>query len=300
MALALVTTAGGVEPAAAAGTANSTGCQVVGATKNGAAFDPSWVQVTGFCPLKFGTKAMHWSVWNGPAPGENEAAPKGIDSDLGRDSRADTYTLTFDVGRYRPRISTTTGADVSVTRERLANRRWLVTITAKPVRVTRGYCSNPWGKPICKIHPKQQDEGVLGGEITNTIDGVTKAERKAFHGLDYSTNLDQNFPPSIEKDSRGVRAIQVEFGNSKYLHRPSNAVFHGFARMVIPDELLRLIYHVDPATLPAKSWQFSLTGRGKQKVGLKRLDGAVQIDVTKLIFPDSRFRYFRLTLAKTR
>lgn len=294
----LLATVGGIAPVASARTANSDTCRAVSATKNGAPLDTSRVQLLGYCPLTSGTKTINWSIWNGPAPDENEAAPEGITNDLGAGSRNDTYTVTIDVGRFRPRITTTTGGDVSVRRQRLANRHWLVTIAGKPIRVTRGYCLDPDGKPVCTAHPEQQDEGILAGEISNLVDSGSKAERRAFHGLDYSTDVDQNFPPSIEKDSRGIRAIQVELGNSRYLHRPRTAEFRGFARMVIPDELLRLVYHVDPATLPARSWRFSLTGRGTQKVGLKRLDGAVQIDLTNLSFPDSRFRYFRLLLAK--
>jgi hypothetical protein len=285
LALAAATAA----PLAAAPSAHAATCgTVVSATKNGATLPVN--RIGTLCsPGGAGEGSdVSWSVWDGPSdsPSSNR--------DLGLASHADTYVITLDTGTILPRVTDTHGGDVTVRRAKQGDGHWYVTITAKPVLAT-GECNQsatPW---TCPSVATRQWDGYLGGNITDYGTWEDEAQRNAFFGMDYASNIDAgSIPPQIVTDDAGAQMILLEFANSHYQQTPSTTVFKGQASIVIPNAFLKEVYEVDdPASLTTSGLAPVLTGSGSGTVSVTDIGGALKVTVTDMTFSKRNLKIHR-------
>ncbi|WP_084671448.1 fibronectin type III domain-containing protein [Sporichthya polymorpha] len=284
-------------PTAAAPTAATAACgSVVSATKNGAALDTSWISTICTPGADGASSDVGWNVWSGPA-GEG-----GSSLELGAGARSDTYVITIDTGSIVPRVTDTKGTGVIVNRTppSSGHPHWRVTITAKPVLVTGG-CdqgSVPW---TCPSTAESQREGYLGGWVTDYGSWEDTAQRNAFLGMDYSSNIDAgSIPPQIVSDARGEQMILLELANSHFLQDGSTLV-KGGASVVIPNAFLKEVYGIDsPGSLTTAGLSPVITGSGSGSASVVDIGGALRVDLTNMTFSKRNVRIHRGKITPTK
>jgi hypothetical protein len=276
-------------PLAAAPSAHAAACgTVVAATRNGSTLPANRVSTVCSPGADGASSDVSWNVWDGPS----DSPSAGLD--LGLDSHDDTYVITLDTGAIIPRVTDTKGGSVSVTRTKQGDGHWHVTITAKPVLAT-GECSQsatPWTCP--SVATKQWD-GYLGGTITDYGTWEDVAQRNAFFGMDYASNIDAgSIPPQIVNDDRGVQMILLELANSHFQKTPSTTVFKGQASIVIPNAFLKEVYGIDdPASLTTAGLAPDLSGSGAGTVSVADIGAALKVTVTDLTFSKRNVKIHR-------
>lgn len=258
-------------------------------TRNGAPVPANRVQT--ICFNRDGAKGSSWSIWSGDwADGGS-----GASLDLGAAARSDTYVLKLNVGKVIPRVSDAKGAGVTVLRERDGAGNWHVTITAKPVLAT-GDCNTgavPW---TCSEVATRQWDGYLGGGLTDYGTWEDAAQREAFFGMDYFSNIDAGaIPPDVVRDpGSGAQMIRLELANSHFLSSPSTTVFKGNVSVVIPNAFLREVYEVDdPGSLTTGGLKPVVTGTGSGSVSVVDTGSALRVDVTNLTFSQRNVKVLR-------
>src|SRR5262249_7324408 len=149
----------------------------------------------------------------------------------------------------------------------------------------------PWTGPTGAT---QQWDGSLGGSVTDYRSWEDEAQRNAFFGMDYSSNIDAgSIPPQIVPDSEGAQMILLEFANSHFLKTPSTTVFHGNASIVIPNGFLKEVYGIDdPTSLTSAGLDPSLSS-GSGTVTVVDTGSALRVDVTNLTFSKRNLKIHR-------
>ena len=259
-------------------------CVLESVTKNGEAIPTDFVAFNaGAC-----TKAhhsVHWVMFDRHVPG-GDYFKTGAQTELGPEGRNATYVLTFDLGLMRPRVTRTIGDGLKISRERSSDGHWRLTLTARPIELSRGTCERPYGKWICGINAEVTYDGLLEGWISDHVTQGNKAQRRAYAGMDFNSNI-ENWTnlPRIHRDSRGAPMLDLILANSYRLERADNRVFRGWFHLVVPDALLHAVYGVDPEALTAKSFRYVLTGPGSGRVLATDVGDAWRFDVRNMTFP---------------
>ena len=258
-------------------------------TRNGAPIPTSWVQAT--CYDLDGSKGTSWSIWSDDwADGGS-----GASLDLGAAARSDTYVLKLNVGKVIPRVSDTKGAAVNVLREKDGAGNWHVTISAKPVLAT-GDCNtgvSPW---TCPEVADRQWDGLLSGGLTDYGTWEDTAQREAFFGMDYFSNISAGaIPPDVVNDpDSGAQMIRLELANPHFLKSPSTTVFKGNVSVVIPNAFLKEVYEIDdPGSLTTGGLKPLVTGTGSGTVSVVETGSALRVDVTNLTFSQRNVKVLR-------
>lgn len=286
--LSLALGAAGLGALAAAPAATAAGCgTVLSATRNGA---DATSLVTTNCFSLDGANYVSWGV----------AAPGG-GNDLGTAARGDAYVITIDTGTTIPRVTDTRGSDVTVSRLQTGDGHWHVRVSAKPVLLTEG-CSNaatPWSCPA--VATKEWD-GYLGGQVTDYGTWADPAQRAAFFGMDYSSNIDLGtIPPQIVPDpDSDAEMLFIELA-APHLRTDGSTVFIGDARIVIPNAFLKEVYEIDdPSSLTTLGLDPDLSGKGAGKSTVADIGGALQVDIAGLTFSQRDLTIARGTIAPAR
>ncbi len=278
--MSVVMAAATAAPLAVAPSAHAATCgTVVSATKNGANLPDNRIGTLCTPGADGASSDVSWQVWDGPADNPSSSI------DLGLASHSDTYVITLDTGTILPRVTDTKGGSVSVSRAKQGDGHWYVTITAKPVLAT-GECNttvSPW---TCSSVATKQWDGYLGGSITDYGTWEDVAQRNAFFGMDYASNIDAGtIPPQIVADDEGAAMILLEFANSHFQMTPATTVFKGQASIVIPNAFLKEVYSIDdPASLTTGGLAPVLTGSGSGTVSVADIGGALKVTVTDMTF----------------
>jgi len=233
-----------------------------------------------------------WGVW------------KDGDFELGASARSDRWVVKIDVGSIIPRVVFTHGDDVEVNRFDDGSGTYQVKISANPVLIV-GDCdqSAPWPWP-CDSTATRQWDGYLDGQVTDYGAWSVPAQRAAFYGMNFNSNISAtSLPPEIVNDPvTGAEQILVRLANPHY-EDDGSTLFHGFAHQRIPNAFLREVYGIDaPSSLTTGGLVPVVTGSGAGSVGvaLEPGGGAVQVDATGLTFSARILRVKRGVITPTR
>jgi hypothetical protein len=220
-------------------------------------------------------------LWNALDAG---AGPFDDPYELGTDALDDVWVITFETGGFPPRVVFTRGQDVSV--ERSGSQ---VTVTTTPTTVS-GECDQgtwPWTCPTSASADLDRD-AYLGGDITDYGVWDNAAQRNAFNGMNFNTNIAAtSLPPEIVNDpSTGAERLLVRLANSHF-RSDGTTVFTGFAHLRIPNQFLKKVYGIDdPGSLTGSGLATSIggSGSGTAVVSQEPGGGAMLVDITGMTF----------------
>ena len=247
---------------------------VVSATRNGGPVSDPWdITVT---PIT-GTGSGEF-LWNAERPADAD------NYELGSANIDDVWEITFETGGFLPRVVFTHGRNVTVARSGTQ-----VTVTASPTAVS-GECDQgtwPWTCPTTASDALDRD-AYLGGHITDYGVWDNAAQRNAFNGMDFNTNIAAtSLPPEIENDpSTGAERLLIRLANSHF-RSDGTTVFTGFAHLRIPNQFLKKVYGIDdPGSLTGSGLATSIggSGGGTAVVSQDPGGGAMLVDITGMTF----------------
>lgn len=217
--------------------------------------------------------------------------------DLGAAARADTFSVTLDMGTMVPRIAAGKARDVSVTRKR-SGGGFLLTITGKAILLA-GQCDQsawPWRCPEKNVVVNDpgyfnnvQWDGLWSAEIYDADYIDDTALRNSLYGLDYFHNFAASeIPPQVQiSGPDDVASLVISIANRRYLDDLSTLVV-GHAELRIPDSFLRVGYGItDIASMTGSS--VSVTGSGSGATTTVTHDeagGALRVLIDNVTFPD--------------
>jgi len=251
---------------------------IISASRNGVDVPPddlTWALYIGDTSVA-GSTAFQWGVSRLGHP------------DLGVGSLSDDWDVMLDAGPEIPRVVFTHGDNVNVTRIDDHDGTYRVRVQATPVLLLDGECDQsvwPW---TCHPTADRQWNGYLDGEVSDYEAWVDPAQRPAFYGMDFSTNIAATgLPPEVWDDpATGASYILVRLANPHF-QTDGTTVFHGFVHQRIPNAFLREVYGVDaPASLTTGGLSPLLTGSGAASlsVSLEPGGGAVLVDADGITF----------------
>lgn len=218
--------------------------------------------------------------------------------DLGAAARADTFSVTLDMGSWVPRIVAGKGRDVQVVRTRTGGG-YQVTITGKPVLLS-GQCDQsewPWRCPEADVvvndpayFNNRQWEGIWGAEVYDGGFIKDKDVRASLYGLDYFHNFAASaIPPRVEFSGPddSVAQLVLEVANRRYLDDLTTLV-KGHAEMRIPNSFLRDGYGIpDPSSMTGSSLVVSGSGSGASvSITQDTAEDAMRVLIDDMTFPD--------------
>ena len=270
----------GLGPVVTSASASTTFCSEPAAT---APCIESVSRDTGAGPVDVAADDANWgaSIVGSAASGSNEilvAAMSKTNSDpyeldaTPTSTEGDTvWSFTINTGTVKPRVVFSHGDNMDV--QRIANNdgTYTVKFTATPVRITGPDPHNgsdvncdqsawPW---VCPSVAHAQRYAYLDFDISDYGSWTDTAQRDAFWGLNYSTNVEATgLPPTVSTDSDGNPQIVIDLANSHY-YPDGTTVVHGFVHMRIPNPMLRQIYFIDdPASMTGAGLFTTYTGPG--------------------------------------
>lgn len=216
--------------------------------------------------------------------------------DLGAAARADTFSITLDMGTFMPRIAAGKARDVEVTRTR-SDGGYLLTITGKPILLA-GQCDQsewPWRCPEKDVVVNDpayfnnvQWDGLFSAEIYDGGYMDDAALRNSLYGLDYFHNFAASaIPPQVDINSDDVASLVISIANRRYLDDLSTLVV-GHAELRIPDTFLQVGYGItDVASMTGSSVSVTGSGAGATTtVTHDDADGALDVLIDNVTFPD--------------
>ena len=261
---------------------------VAGLTLNGAAAPASY-SVSGVATVVGGSQTVLMSI-------DKEGADNG-GADLGAAARADTFSVTLDMGSWSPSIVAGKARDVDVVRQRTGSG-YLVTVTGKPVLLA-GQCdqsTEPWRCPEADVVVKDpayfnnvQWDALWSVQIDDAGFISDPARRKALYGLDYFHNFAaSSLPPEVQfSGPDDTASLVIDVANRRYLDDLTTLVV-GHAEMTIPNSFLRVGYGIpDPSTITGGSLSVTGTGSGASvSVTQDAGSDATQVVIDGVTFPD--------------
>ena len=219
--------------------------------------------------------------------------------DLGAASRADTFSVTLDMGSWNPRIVAGKARDVEVTRGRTGGG-YRVTITGRPVLLS-GQCDQstwPWRCPehdVVVDDPEYfnnvQWDGIWGAQVYDAGFITDPDIRSSLTGLDYFHNFAaSSIPPRVEFSGPddSIAQLVLEVANRRYLDDLSTLVV-GHAEMRIPNSFLRVGYGIpDPSTMTGSSLAVTGSGSGASvSISQDPDEDAMRVLIDGMTFPDA-------------
>ena len=222
---------------------------------------------------------------------------EGPDSlDLGAAARADTFSVTLDMGSWSPSIVAGKARDAEVVRQK-SGSGYLVTVTAKPVLLS-GQCDQsewPWRCPEADVVVKDpayfnnvQWDAIWSIDIDNAGFISDPERREQLYGLDYFHNFAASaLPPSVEfSGPRDTASLVIEVANRRYLDDLTTLV-NGHAELRVPDAFLKNGYGIpDPSTMTGSGLAVSGPGSAAS-VSVTHEKGSVLVLIDGMTFPDA-------------
>ena len=274
----------------APGPASAAACGTVESVLMDGAAVPVEYELSVTCDALGGSQDVRWNV------------TKNGSYDLGAAARTQVWSMRIDTGNVVPRVTSTHGGAVTVERSRTGDGHWHVDISAKPVLML-GECDqsvSPW---TCPSVATQQWDGLLSGEITDYGSWEDAAQRAAFYGMDFASNIAAStIPPQIVADSvSGADMISLELANPHFLKSDPTQVFKGYVKTRIPNAFLKEVYGVDsPASLTSAGLAPTLSGSGSGSLTVVDTGTALVVYGTDMSFSRRVLRVHRGTITPTR
>jgi hypothetical protein len=256
-----------------------------------------------------GPTSPDWDVWLSHHTGGGSSdisftiapvdGPGGL-IDMGATERSRRWSVRVNTGSTVPRVTSTFGRDVVVTRATHGGGH-RVTITGNPVRITdNDECAVgtwPW---VCPHRATDESLGYFSGWVTDYGTWDDADQREAMHGLDYSSNIAVgSLPPEITVDpATGANRLLLRLANQHEF--PDGSLFRGNVHVRIPNSLLSGIYGVDDPAALTTSGVEATVGSGSVAVTQEAGDTAMLVDAEGITFSARTLRIERGDVRPTR
>ncbi len=259
---------------------------VVSATKDGVDLRtiPNW-----------GVDAFSATFPDDPSTHLSVDVTRGGGFDLGSSALDDVVVVSLHLGTSKPSVVSGNGRDTDVVRTRNGDGTYDLTVTGTPVTVS-GQCDQsvyPWVCPEHAANPAPDLDtewsALYGFDVTDYAIWEDPAQRAAFYGMDYFTNIAAtSLPPEIANDADGNGYLLIRMANRRFREDGSTLV-QGHSELRIPNAFLREVYGIpDPATLGGSGLATTVSGgtagAGTVEVSQEPGGGAMLVDLSGVRF----------------